>query len=118
MIDVIIDTTGSSELISSVVPLLSDFGRLIMVGQPKPGERLSFLADSSFFGTQGKLIKSTQGGKTFPSTDILRYIDLYKSGFLDFEKVITHRFKLPDINDAFSLLKSGTAGRIIIEMDA
>jgi len=29
---------------------------------------------------------------------------------------VTHRFKLDQVNEAFDLLKSGDAGRIIIEI--
>lgn len=115
-LDIIIDTTGNPKVISTLSELLSDSGRLIMVGQPSPGSSVSFLGDSTFFGSRGKSIKSTQGGKTNPSEDIARYVSLQKAGKLEYEASITHRFDLYQVNEAFETLKSGEAGRIMIHM--
>lgn len=116
LFDVIIDTTGSTDLISSIIPLLSSKGRFIMVGQPSPGSHLSFLADSTFFGTQGKLIKTTQGGSTNPNVDIPNYLQLFFQGKLNYEQTITHRFSLNMVNEAFNVLQSGKSGRIMIDI--
>jgi len=115
-IDVIIDTTGNPQAISAVLPLLSGKGRCIMVGQPKPGQEVIIPDGYKMFDGEGKTIKATQGGKTSPTEDIPRYIKLHQAGLLDIKKIITHRFDLEDINDAFDLLKSGKAGRIMINI--
>jgi 2-desacetyl-2-hydroxyethyl bacteriochlorophyllide A dehydrogenase len=116
-IDVIIDTTGIPEVIANAISYLSGTGRMILVGQPKPGQEISIPNANKLFDGSGKLIKATQGGKTSPVEDIPRYINLYKSGLLDINKIITHRFNLDEINEAFTLLKSGKAGRIIININ-
>jgi Zn-dependent alcohol dehydrogenase len=115
-IDVIIDTTGNPQAISLVLPLLSGKGRCIMVGQPKPGQEVTIPDGYKMFDGEGKTIKATQGGKTSPSEDIPRYIKLHQAGLLDIKKIITHRFDLENINEAFDLLKSGKAGRIMINI--
>jgi len=115
-IDVIIDTTGNTELISSVLPFLSERGRFIMVGQPKPGESLTIPSANQMFLGQGRSIKATQGGRVSPSEDLPRYINLYKSGLLSIDKMISHRFSLDEINLAVETLKSGTAARIMIKI--
>jgi len=115
--DVIIDTTGIPEVISKATTYLSGIGRLILVGQPKPGSDVSIPTANKMFDGSGKTIKATQGGKTNPTEDIPRYIKLHKAGLLDITKIITHRFELNQINDAFSLLKSGHAGRIMININ-
>ena len=114
--DVIVDTTGNAELIKTSVQLLNDRGRFIFVGQNKPGESLELVNSNHLFGSEGKTIKATQGGDIIPSRDIPRYAKLNKSDYLDTEKIITHRFNLNEINVAFDVLRSGNAGRIIIEM--
>jgi S-(hydroxymethyl)glutathione dehydrogenase/alcohol dehydrogenase len=116
-VDVIIDTTGIPEVIANAISYLSGTGRMILVGQPKPGQEISIPNANKLFDGSGKLIKATQGGKTSPAEDIPRYINLYKSGLLDINKIITHRFNLDEINEAFTLLKSGKAGRIIININ-
>ncbi len=114
--DVIVDTTGNPEAIELLMPFLADSGRFVLVGQAPPGVKVSFVADSSFFAESGKTIRSTQGGQTNPSIDIQRYVDLYFSGKLRFEDLITHRFGLSQINEGFDVLRSGTAGRVMIDM--
>ena len=116
-VDVIIDTTGNPEVIANAMSYLSGTGRMILVGQPKPGQEVSIPNANKLFDGSGKLIKATQGGKTSPVDDIPRYINLYKAGLLDINKIITHRFNLDEINKAFTLLKSGKAGRIIININ-
>jgi Zn-dependent alcohol dehydrogenase len=41
---------------------------------------------------------------------------MHQEGILDVDKFVTHRFKLGQVNEAFDLLRSGNAGRIIIEI--
>lgn len=114
--DVIIDTSGSKQAIESTIPLLSGIGRFIMVGQPKPEESIEIHTALHLFGGEGKTIKATQGGGFSPSRDILRYVRLHKAGILNIDGIITHRMKLDEINDAIDLVRSGQAGRILIEM--
>ena len=115
-IDVIVDTTGNTDAISSTIPYLSDRGRYVLVGQPKPEQTMNIPNANSLFGGNGKIIKATQGGKTSPNEDIARYVKLYKAGLLDIDSLITHEFSLNDINSAIDVLKSGVAGRIIIKI--
>jgi Zn-dependent alcohol dehydrogenase len=64
----------------------------------------------------GQSIKATQGGKTNPQEDIPRYVKMYQEGILDVKQFVTHYFTLDQINEAFDLLKSGNAGRIMIKI--
>ena len=116
-VDVIIDTTGIPEVISACVSKLSGRGRMILVGQPAPGRGVEVMNAVNLFSGIGQTIKATQGGKTNPTEDIPRYVRMHKEGKLDIESFVTHRFKLDQINEAFDLLRSGNAGRIIIEME-
>ena len=115
--DIIIDTTGNPDIINNAINLLSNKGKLILVGQPKPGQEVIIPNASKLFDGIGKLIKATQGGMTSPTEDIPRYINLYKAGLLNINKIITHTFNINDINKAIEVLKSGKAGRIIININ-
>jgi S-(hydroxymethyl)glutathione dehydrogenase/alcohol dehydrogenase len=115
-VDVIIDTTGNPDIINATIPYLSDRGRYVLVGQPKPGQAISIPNANSLFGGNGKTIKATQGGKTSPNEDIARYVKLHKAGMLNIRSVITHEYGLDDINVAIDVLRSGKAGRIMIRM--
>jgi len=115
-VDVIIDTTGIPEVISECVSKLSGKGRMILVGQPAPGRGVEVMNAVNLFSGMGQTIKATQGGKTNPTEDIPRYVRMHQEGILDVKQFVTHRFKLDQVNEAFDLLKSGDAGRIIIEI--
>ena len=115
-VDVIIDTTGIPEVISECVSKLSGKGRMILVGQPAPGRGVEVMNAVNLFSGMGQTIKATQGGKTNPAEDIPRYVRMHQEGILDVKQFVTHRFKLDQVNEAFDLLKSGDAGRIIIEI--
>ena len=115
-VDVILDTTGNCSVITRAFDLLAPSGRLILVGQPQPDANLNLLNPLSFFDGQGKSVRASQGGRTNPTTDIPRYVSLATKGVLDFETLHTDTFSLDDINEAFDLLKSGNAGRIMIKI--
>ena len=115
-VDVILDTTGIPAVISQAFDKLAPSGRLILVGQPQPGTDLNILNPLSFFDGQGKSVRASQGGGTKPEVDIPRYVALANKGIIDYETLHTDTFSLDEINEAFDLLKSGNAGRIIIKI--
>ena len=115
-VDVIIDTTGIPEVISECVSKLSGKGRMVLVGQPAPGKMVEVMNAVNLFSGMGQTIKATQGGRTNPTEDIPRYVRMHQEGILDVKQFVTHRFKLDQVNEAFDLLRSGNAGRIIIEI--
>ena len=116
-VDVIIDTTGKPEVIKKSLNFLSGNGRFILVGQPNPEQEIIIPSANKMFDGVGKILQATQGGKTNPSEDIPRYVSLEKSGRLDIKKLVTHYFDFDKVNDAFELLKSGKAGRIMIKIN-
>ena len=114
--DVIIDTTGEIKLIRQAFNYLSENGRLILVSQPEIGAEVVIDSLSNMFGSEGKKIIFTQGGKFAPEKDILRYINLFQRKDLDVSFLSTKRFQLSEINKGIEVLKNGLTGRVIIEM--
>ena len=64
-----------------------------------------------------KILTGSHGGDSIPDIDIPRYIRLINQRKMTLENLITHEFKLTDINKAIDLFRSGTAGRIIVKMN-
>ena len=114
--DCIIDTTGILQLLSQLLETMSEQGRCILVAQPKPGSSLAINNPGKLFSTNGQSIRTTQAGGFDPDVDIPRYINLYKNNKINLEHLITHRYSLTDINLAVSMLKSGSSGRIMIDI--
>ena len=115
-IDLLIDTTGNPSVVSAAIAKLSIYGRLILVGQPDPKQSLLIPNALNLFNGSGISIKASQGGSSVPHLDIPRYLQLFNLGLISTESIITHRFKLDNVNLAIETLKSGNAGRIMIEM--
>lgn len=114
--DVIVDTTGNVDAIEAAIPLLAPSGRMILVGQPKPGADLILYGARHLFDGEGKSIKATQGGGFQPDTDIPRFVRMWKSGHLKIDGIVTHRFPFLKINEALDAVRSGSAGRCLLEM--
>ena len=115
-IDLIIDTTGNPNVISEAFKSLSNEGRIILVGQPAPGTEIIIPNAIQLFNGSGQSIRATQGGETAPQNDIPRYIRLFKSRSFGTAGLITHRYPLEEVNEAFRKLITGDAGRIMISM--
>ena len=111
--DIIVDTTGIPELIDIAYNMLSSQGRLIMVGQPKKGEKITLSSASDNF--IGKTVLDSQGGKTDPDVDLKNYIKIIENNKIDIEKIITKRVNIKDINVAINEIKKNKSiGKVII----
>ena len=53
-------------------------------------------------------------GSAAPKTDIPRMIDLYRSGSLKLDELLTHRYPIEEINEAYDALKSGETLRSVV----
>lgn len=115
--DVIVDTTGSLEALETTIPMMTDGGRYVCLGQTKSKEHLRVMgAVNMFFGDQGRRIIWSQGGGFQPSLMIPRYVNLWRAGLLDLESIISHRFPLVDVNRGIDLVRAGQAGRVLVQM--
>ena len=112
----IIDTCGSPELFTEIFELVAPGGNYVLVGQPKPGQKLTIPNANRLFEGSGKKIMATQGGGFNPDSDIPKIIEIERRSEYDFSKLISHRFAFLEINEAFSLLSEGQAGRIMIQI--
>jgi S-(hydroxymethyl)glutathione dehydrogenase/alcohol dehydrogenase len=102
--DVIIDTVGNTKIINESYFLCAEEGKLILVGQPRYNEDLTFKNISR--GFKGINIFDSLGGKTNPDKDIFRYLKLEESKKYNFEKLVSDIFKINDINKAIELVKN------------
>lgn len=113
LLDVFIDNTGRPEIIEYGYSKTSSNGRVILVGVPKKGADTKLYTLPLHFG---KLITGSHGGEAKPNEDIPRYSSLIGPGKVNFGRLITKIYKLDEINEAISDMKSGKlAGRCLIE---
>lgn len=114
-VDVFVDCTGQPSMIDDGYMATAPGGKMILVGQPAQHQALWLRKFLQHY--RGKTMLDSQGGLTNPTIDIPRYCELYRTGKLKFDGLITHRFPLHQVNDALNVVVSGQAGRVILEMN-
>lgn len=111
----IVDTTGSCEIISKNFNSLAKQGKLLLVGQPRVGT--SLVIDNALDFFDGKTISSSDGGQFVPEKDISDIVEYVSNNLELANQLITHVISLKDINTGFDLMRTGQAGRIIINFE-
>ena len=111
-VDVVIETTGNPKVIEQAYGLTASDGKTILVGVPS--DKISIHSLPLHFK---KKLTGSHGGDSVPDIDIPRYIRLINQKKMSLENIITHEFKLTEINNAINMFRTGKAGRIIIKMN-
>jgi len=113
-LDVFIDNTGLPKFIELGYKLTHSKGRVILVGVPKKGSDISLHSLPLHFG---KILLGSHGGDGSPEIDIPRYLNLYKQGLINFDGLISSRYRLSQVNDAIRSIKNGiSSGRVMIDL--
>ncbi len=114
-VDYAVDASGNKVAMENAFEAIKvQGGACVIAGNLGKDEKIEL---HPFDLIRGKRIMGTWGGETQPDRDIPAYINAFKRGLLPMDQLITHRFKLEEINKAFDLLVKGEAGRIILRMD-
>jgi S-(hydroxymethyl)glutathione dehydrogenase / alcohol dehydrogenase len=109
--DKVIETTGAKSVIELAYNLTHADGTCVLVGVPS--EKVSIYTLPIHFN---KVLTGSHGGDAVPHVDIPRLIRLIEAGRLSCEGLITHEFPLDDINAALDVVRSGTAGRVLLRI--
>lgn len=111
--DVVFDTTGQAQVIERAYAATKPQGRTILIGVPRHDDPITIHSLPLHFG---KVLTGSQGGDCKPHEDIPRLAALVRAGKLNLEGLITHEFPFVDINEALDLVRTGTAGRVLLRM--
>ena len=109
--DKVIETTGVKSVIELAYNLTHADGTCVLVGVPN--EKVTIYTLPIHFN---KVLTGSHGGEAVPQVDIPRLIRLNRAGRLSFDGIITHEFTLDHINDALDLVRSGAAGRVVLNI--
>jgi len=114
-VDISVEFAGAISALDFAFQSTKRGGTTVTAALPHPDARLQ-LSPVMLVG-QEKTLKGSYLGSCVPSRDIPAYIELYKSGRLEVDKLISHTLHLEDINEGFERLASGDALRQIILFD-
>ncbi len=109
--DKVIETTGAKPVIELAYDITHPDGTCVLVGVPSEKVTISTLPIHF-----NKVLTGSHGGDAAPHVDIPRLIRLNLAGRLSFAGMVTHEFALDDINAAIDAVRSGAAGRVLIDM--
>src|SRR5579863_7433629 len=109
--DKVVETTGVKFIIELAYDLTHPDGICVLVGVPH--EKVTINTLPIHFN---KVLTGSHGGDAVPHVDIPRLIRLNLAGRLSFDGIITHEFSLDNINQALDLVRSGHAGRVLVNV--
>jgi Zn-dependent alcohol dehydrogenase len=87
-------------------------GKTVTAGLPHPSKKMEFAPVKLV--AEERTLQGSYLGSCIPARDIPAYIKLYQTGRLPVDKLMTHKLKLNDINEAFERLAGGKAIRQIV----
>jgi S-(hydroxymethyl)glutathione dehydrogenase/alcohol dehydrogenase len=110
--DKVIETTGVKSVIELAYDLTHPDGTCVLVGVPS--EKVTIYTLPIHFN---KVLTGSHGGDARPHIDIPRIIRLIEAGRLSFDGIITHEYPLDEINTALDVVRSGAAGRVLLNIE-
>ncbi|MEV0081358.1 zinc-dependent alcohol dehydrogenase family protein [Saccharopolyspora sp. NPDC050642] len=108
----VIDTTGVAPVLRQAYDATRSGGTTVTVGLPDPEAQLSLPALSLV--AEEKTLRGSYLGSCVPRRDVPRFIELYRSGALPVDALLSHRLTLDEINEGFDRLADGTAIRQVV----
>jgi Zn-dependent alcohol dehydrogenase len=112
-VDYAFEAVGSVRTVEQAFASLDKGGKAVVAGIPAFREAARpALPVMDFFGDRW-LTASYYGGANL-WRDIPRLVDLYLRGKLDLDGLITRRYRLDEINDAFAHLAAAVPGRGVV----
>lgn len=114
-VDYALDCLGNKFVIETAYKSLSVFGTLALVGLAPSGTELVLPVSDTLTGK--KVAGAFMGNKDCDSA-YTELTEMYVKGEYDVDRLVTHNFKLEQINEAFQLLKEGKCIRSLIIFDA
>ncbi len=113
--DYAFECIGLAATAGQVVGMIKKGGMAILVGVMPMTANIE-IPGLAFLMSEKRLVASLMGSNSF-RVDMPRYVDMYLSGQLKLDEMISDRFPLAEINEAFDKMRAGKAARSVIIFD-
>lgn len=113
--DAVLVTVGVASVYDLAPKYLANRGKVVMVGMPHFDQTASY--SPLFMADVGQSILGSKMGDVVVKTDIPWIVDLYQQGRLKLDELISGRWSLDQINEAFADTMGGAARRNVIVFD-
>ena len=111
-VDFAFEAIGNVKVVRQAYGALRKGGTVVMVGLPPADQKLELRGISLVL--QEKAIIGSFYGSMSPRENIPRLLEFYKEGRLKLDELLSHRYALDEINEAFAALEGGRLTRGII----
>jgi Zn-dependent alcohol dehydrogenase len=112
--DCVLEAIGAPDVVEQAVAATRTGGRTVLIGQPAIGVTAS-LPVYELTQFEHDVLGTHIGGAT-PALDVPALAGLAVAGKLDLTPLVTHRFPLYEIAAALDTTRSGTAGRVVLDL--
>lgn len=110
--DYVLVTVGSAAAMEQAVGLIRTAGTVVLVGLPASGIKVGI--EAANFASSGQTVIGNKMGATRPRIEIPKLVELYRDGRLKLDELITGRYRLDEINEAFASVNRGAALRNVV----
>src|SRR4030095_7630429 len=111
--DFVFDTVGLPATITQAVDCARKGGSIVVTGLSRT-DTLASITAFPFVMQEKRLIGSLYGSGQ-PTVDIPKLVELYREGKLKLRELVTHTYRLDEVNKALNTLAAGTDARGIME---
>ncbi len=113
-VDAAFEAVGAAAVAEQAFESVRTGGKTVLVGQPAAGVRASFpVYDATQF--EHDILGTHIGGAIAP-LDVPAIARLACAGLLDLAPLVTHRFPLERLGEAIETMRSGAAGRVVLDL--
>jgi Zn-dependent alcohol dehydrogenase len=109
--DYVFECVGHPALIRAATDMLGWSGSAVLLGVPRADAEASFLVSGMYMD---KTIMGCRYGTSHPQRDVQRYVELYRSGVLYLDELVTKTYSLEGIHEAIHDLESGALARGVL----
>lgn len=109
---VVIEAAGSARAFETALDLTAPGGTTVTVGLPAPDARAS--VSPLVLTAQARTIVGSYLGSAVPSRDIPRFVELWRTGRLPLDRLVSSRIRLDELNEAMDRLAQGSELRQLI----
>lgn len=109
---VVVEAAGHPVALQAAIELTAPGGRTITVGLPAPDTRIS--VSPLGLVAQGRSLIGSYLGSAVPARDIPSFVELWRSGRLPMERLVSSTIALDEINEGMDQLADGAAVRQLI----
>jgi alcohol dehydrogenase len=110
---IVIEAAGHPAALETAIALTAPGGRTVTVGLPHPDARIT--VSPLGFVAEGRSLIGSYLGSAVPARDIPRFVQLWRSGRLPVEALVSSTIDLEQINEGMDQLADGHAVRQIID---